>query len=239
MAGKLVERVIMNDKALSLKNIKAIIFDFDYTLADSTEGIFECINYALDSMGLPIACDDDIKKTIGLSLPATFRKLTDGFRPDGAEDFTHHFIKRADEVMADLSYIYDYVPETLKALKTAGFPLGIVSTKYRYRINTILKRESLNNLIDLIVGGEDVANHKPDPEGLNIALDGLKVRPNETVYIGDSPTDAQTAGNAKVPFIAVLSGVTGRDGFCKYTPYQILENVSNLPEYMNDLMRRI
>jgi phosphoglycolate phosphatase len=232
MARALAERVNVNiqpDKLLSMKKIEAIIFDFDYTLADSSEGIFECINYALKSLGLPAATDDEIKKTIGLSLPATFRKLTDGLNRNGAADFMKHFIKRADEVMAELSYIYDYVPDTLATLKAAGFPLGIVSTKFRYRINTILRRESLDGLIDLIVGGEDVKNHKPDPEGLNIALNGLGLEPAKTFYVGDSPTDAQTARAAGAPFIAVLSGVTGRDGFGDYEPIYILNDVGELP----------
>ena len=232
MARALAERVNVNiqpDKSIPLKKIEAIIFDFDYTLADSSEGIFECINYALKSLGLPAASDDEIKKTIGLSLPSTFRKLTDGLNPNGAADFMKHFIKRADEVMAELSYIYDYVPDTLAKLKAAGFPLGIVSTKFRYRINTILRRESLDGLIDLIVGGEDVENHKPDPEGLNIALNGLGLEPTKTFYVGDSPTDAQTASSAGVPFIAVLSGVTGRDGFGDYEPGYTLNNVGELP----------
>ncbi len=217
------------DKSKPMKKAEAIIFDFDYTLADSTEGIYECINYALKCLSLPAVSEYEIKKTIGLSLPETFRKLTNGSNPDGAEDFVRHFIKRADEVMAELSYIYDFVPNTLATLKTTGFPLGIVSTKFRYRINTILRRESLDGLIDLIVGGEDVENHKPDPEGLNIALNGLGVEPAKTFYVGDSPTDAQTARNAGVPFIAVLSGVTGRDGFGAYAPRYTLNDAGELP----------
>lgn len=229
MAGTLAERITMIGKAALMKKIEAIIFDFDYTLADSTGGIFECINYALKNMGLPTATDDEIRKTIGLSLPATFRKLTDGLRPNEAEDFARYFIRRADEVMADLSYIYDYVPDTLAILKEAGFPLGIVSTKFRYRINTILRRESLDKMISLIVGGEDVENHKPDPEGLILALNGLGIESGKAVYVGDSSTDAQTAHNAAVPFIAVLSGVTGRDGFDDYEPCYTLKDVGGLP----------
>jgi phosphoglycolate phosphatase len=217
------------DKLRPMKKAEAIIFDFDYTLADSTEGIFECINYALKSLGLPMASDDEIRGTIGLSLLATFHKLTDGLNPNGAGDFTRHFIKRADEVMAELSYIYDYVPNTLGYLKANGFPLGIVSTKFRYRISTILRRESLDDLIDLIVGGEDVENHKPDPEGLNMALNKLGIEPAKTFYVGDSPTDAQTALNAGVPFIAVLSGVTGREALEAYDPDYILNHVGDLP----------
>ena len=70
---------------------RAVLFDFDLTLADSTRGAIECINYALVKMGLPQAEDQAIKATIGLSLPATLVAVD---RPDGSragEEFHSSF----------------------------------------------------------------------------------------------------------------------------------------------------
>jgi phosphoglycolate phosphatase len=91
-----------------------------------------------------------------------------------------------------------------------------------------LNREGLSNTFDIIVGGEDVAEHKPNPAGLLTALGALKCAPTKALYIGDSLTDAQTAQRAKVDFIAVLSGATLRDAFNGYPVYKFLENVSGL-----------
>ena len=55
--------------------LKAIIFDFDYTLGDSTNGIALSINYALQELGYATSNIDDIKKTIGLSLMDTYLTL--------------------------------------------------------------------------------------------------------------------------------------------------------------------
>jgi len=49
----------------------AVIFDFDYTLADSSQGTTECVNFALRTLNLPIASYEMVCKTIGLSLPET------------------------------------------------------------------------------------------------------------------------------------------------------------------------
>ena len=56
--------------------LKAVIFDFDYTLGDSTNGIALSINYALEQLDYPSRSIDEIKKTIGLSLKETYFKLT-------------------------------------------------------------------------------------------------------------------------------------------------------------------
>jgi phosphoglycolate phosphatase len=120
-------------------------------------------------------------------------------------------------------------------LKGQGFRLGIVSTKFRYRIETILKRDKLIEPFDVIVGGEDVASHKPDPESLLLAMDKIGARLENVVYVGDSVVDAKTAENVGIPFIAVLSGVTPESAFDGYPRMHILESVHDLPTLINHL----
>jgi phosphoglycolate phosphatase len=79
-----------------------------------------------------------------------------------------------------------------------------------------LKREGLLHFLDVIVGGEDVSKHKPDPESLNLAIRKLVLPQEELIYVGDSVTDAKMAKRSGVSFIAVLSGVTPRDAFDAY-----------------------
>jgi phosphoglycolate phosphatase len=106
--------------------------------------------------------------------------------------------------------------------------IGIVSTKFRRRIEEILGREDLLEPFDVIVGGEDVSRHKPDPEGLLAAIERLGGSPSGSLYVGDSVTDAETARRAGVPFAAVLNGVTPREAFKDYPVYKILDNLGEL-----------
>lgn len=138
---------------------KAIVFDFDLTLADSTNGVIECVNFALDGMDLPRADDERIKQTIGLSLKATFENLTGQERSEDTDVFISRYVERADQIMADLTVVYDCVPDTVARLIETGFELGIVSTKFRYRIEDILEREGLSGRFGVIVGGEDVTEY--------------------------------------------------------------------------------
>lgn len=206
---------------------QTVIFDFDYTLADSSRGVIECINFALDELGLPTVSAELARQTIGLSLSETFLKLTG--RQDNSDEFARLFIKRADEIMVDMTILFDSSAGIAKLLKRQGVALGIVSTKFRRRIEAILKRENLLNLFDVIIGGEDVLEYKPDPKGLLKALEKLGSTPSSSLYVGDSVTDAETATRAGVPFVAVLSGVTPKDAFRNCGVYRILERLSELP----------
>ena len=205
-----------------------MIFDFDYTLADSSGGVIECFNYACERLGFPRASEDAIKETIGMSLQDAWGRLAGHEHDDKIDEFAALYKKRADEVVADLTFVYDEVPEILEYLRGKKVSLGIVSTKFRYRIETILKREGLLERFDVIVGGEDVSRLKPDPEGVLAAIGRLNGRKASTLYVGDSVIDAETARRAGVPFVAVLSGVTTREAFSDYKVHAFLKNLSEL-----------
>ena len=81
--------------------LKAIIFDFDYTLGDSTKGIALSINYALEQLHYPTKSIMEIKRTIGLSLKETYYELTSNNNVQEAEQFARLFKEKADQVMVD------------------------------------------------------------------------------------------------------------------------------------------
>jgi phosphoglycolate phosphatase len=207
---------------------QAILFDFDFTLADSSRGVVDCINYALSELCLPAVSYETACRTIGLSLGDTLIQVAGTRYAGRRKEFSQLFVHRADQVMADQTVLFASVPDAVKHLEERGFTLGIVSTKYRYRIEAVLAREGLPASFDVIVGGEDVSNHKPHPESLLLAVGKLDRQRQEVLYVGDSVTDAQAAERAEVPFAAVLSGVTSRDEFQSYPLYGVLENLSQL-----------
>lgn len=78
------------------------------------------------------------------------------------------------------------------ALKDSGARIGIISTKFRYRIKELLNQHFPDDFLDIIIGGEDVKTPKPSPEGLLLAIKQLHATKAETLYIGDSTVDAET-----------------------------------------------
>ena len=210
-------------------NRKAVLFDFDYTLADSSAGVIESFRYALQNLGVEMAAEDAIRRTIGLPLSESFRTLVDVSHWFHTDEFLRLFAVRADQVVADLTVLYEEVPRVVDLLISSEFSLGIVSTKFRRRIDEILHREGLAESFDIVVGGEDVVDHKPHPEGLLLAVQRVGCSPSEVLYVGDSVTDAETARRASVPFVAVLSGVTTVEEFGNFEPEAILNDLGELP----------
>ena len=143
--------------------LKAVLFDFDYTLADSSVGVIDCVRHAQRRMGLDLSGEEEIRRTIGLSVPDIVAALNGEAERPRSEEFGRLFLERADRVMAAGTVVYDAVPGVLEDLHARGVVCGIASTKYRYRIEGILDREGLRHLVGAVVGAEDVTEHKPDP----------------------------------------------------------------------------
>lgn len=211
---------------------QVVIFDFDYTLGDSSKGIELSTNYAIEKLGYEQKSQMEISKTIGLSTKDTFYALTGETDSERAALFAKYFKEKADVIMVDNISLYPATQEVLKKLRSSKMKVGIVTTKFHYRIDQILSRFSMNDAIDLIVGCEDVKVEKPNPEGLLWAIQKFGVDKAEVLYVGDSWVDAQTAQNAGVDFAAVLTGANTREDFGNYPHVCVVEDLSGIYEYI-------
>ncbi len=211
---------------------RAVLFDFDYTLADSSAGIIECTNHALTEMGLPLVGPAAVCKSIGLSLDRMFREFTgsDG-EPEQAATFQRLFVAHADQVMLGHTRLYSGVPALVAELVRRGIRLAVVTTKFAYRITEVLDRDGISGAFVTIVGRESVLKAKPDPQGVRLALATLDCSPDDAIFVGDSLADEGAAAAAGVPFLAVLTGTTPEKAFS--TAQKLLPRVSCLTEWLD------
>ena len=194
---------------------EAVLFDFDYTLGDSTPGIIQSIQYALARLGEPSPPPERIRRTIGLSRADTYLSLTGDTDERRSALFGGYFKEKADQVMVEHTRLYPEALPALASLRAKGFRLGIVTTKYRYRVQAILAREAAEGRVDVVIGAEDVQRQKPDPEGLLLAMAALGAAPRQTLYVGDSLVDAEAAARAGTRFLGVLTGTTTAADFAR------------------------
>lgn len=206
------------------------LFDFDYTLADSSRGIVTCFRNVLNQHGYTDVTDEDIKRTIGKTLEESFSILTGVTNEDQLAGFKSEYRKEADTHMTINTVLFLETKSVLLALKDAGAFIGIISTKYRYRIKEMLDQHFPGSFFNIIVGGEDVQTAKPSPEGLLFAIKQLHVTKTETLYIGDSTVDAATAKAAGVDFAGVTHGVTTAEELSKYPHWKIMNSLEELLE---------
>lgn len=206
------------------------LFDFDYTLADSSRGIVLCFQTVLRRHGYTEVTDEAVKRTIGKTLEESFSILTGITDPARLATLRKEYGAEADVHMNVNTFLFEDALATLQTLKKQGARLGIISTKYRFRIQSFLQDKAPADLLDIIVGGEDVSQPKPHPEGVLYAIRQLNVSPEEVVYVGDSTVDAETAQAAGVAFAGVTNGVTTAEELGRCPHLKIMSALAELAE---------
>ena len=211
-----------------MKRYHTYLFDFDYTLADSSKGIVICFRNVLERHRHTGISDEQIKRTIGKTLVDSFSILT-GIEDEAIlEEYRKEYVKEADRFMTANTRLFPETVSVLQALKEKGANIGIISTKYRYRIMELAKDTVPEGIIELIVGGEDVKTAKPSPEGVFLALENLGTDKDTTLYIGDSIVDAETAQAAGMDFAGVLHGATTAEELEAYPHVAIMKDLTEL-----------
>lgn len=207
---------------------QAVLFDFDYTLADSSRGIVTCFQHVLKRHGYTDVADETIKRTIGKTLEDSFSILTGVTDAEQLEVFRKEYGKEADTHMTVNTFLFPDTLLVLEYLKKSGIKVGIISTKYRFRIMEFAEKYLSPEWLDVIIGGEDVTKHKPDPQGLNIALEKLQLSPSEVLYVGDSVVDAETAVHAGAAFVGVTTGMTTKEELAAFPHVEIMKELKGI-----------
>lgn len=210
------------------KTYKAYLFDFDYTLADSSRGIVMCFRNVLAMHGHDGISDESIKRTIGKTLEESFAILTGIDDKETLAAYRKEYVAQADRLMTANTVLFPETLDVLSRLKERGARIGIISTKYRYRIMELLEKELPEGFLDIMVGGEDVKTPKPSPEGLTFAISHLELEAADVLYCGDSTVDAETARNAGVDFAGVLHGMTTREELEAYPHAGIVTSLDGI-----------
>lgn len=204
------------------------LFDFDYTLADSEQGITRCFHATLRKFGYQDVSDAVIRRTIGLPMEEAIRRIAGIEDPAECERFLMSYREEADEKMTPNTHFYPETLPLLETLRTAGAKTAIISTKTRHRIMEKFLTDDAAHLLDFIIGCEDVKTLKPSPEGILAACRRFGAKKSEVLYTGDNTVDAEAACAAGVDFAAVLTGTTERRMFEALPHVKIMENLGDL-----------
>lgn len=190
-----------------------VFFDFDYTLGDATEAIVAGFRYAFEKMGLPEPEREAVRHTIGMTLEDGYTTLSGDGRPEQRALFRKLYTEKAGPLQVEITKLFPGAAELLAALKEAGIPAGVVSTKRTDTLTAVLEARGVRQYLVSLTGGDKVDRPKPDPQGLLAAIQELGLKPEEVLYCGDTLIDAETAHRAGAHFCAVLNGTTTRQDF--------------------------
>jgi HAD superfamily hydrolase (TIGR01509 family) len=176
--------------------IRAVLFDVDGVLLDTLESNTRAYNHDFIRLGGREITVDEYRKLFHLPARNMFRK----FFPEMSEqEIEEIIISRAERTSQFFKYakLNPGVLDALKALKKS-YVLGVVTSRMTPKI---LDHFAITGFFQVIVCLQDVKNHKPHPEPILLALERLKIRPEEAVYVGDAASDAEAAREAGVKSI--------------------------------------
>lgn len=188
--------------------------------------------FGCEALGRPVPERAAILGLVGRPLGEMYARLLDA---DDAETdrFVAAYRARAAKHMTDETVLFPHTRAVIERLTDSGTRLGIVTTKIRVRVEEVLERHDLCGCFEVVVGGDDVAAHKPNPAGIHRALAVLGGRGRfagaRDVYVGDSVTDAEAASAAGIDFVAVTAGETPAAAFTRFEPLAILPGLEGLP----------
>lgn len=215
-----------------MKN-KYIIFDCDGTLLNTYPLIMESFkrtfkNYLPDYS----LTEDELNSFFGPSLRLTFLRYFDESMVD---DVIKYYRKINRSLMPEWINVFEGIIDLLEYLKQNEYPISILSNKAYDMIMYGLELTNIAHYFDVVIGYEQMPQHKPHPAGIEVIKDFYKTNNNDNIYlIGDTLIDINTAINAKINSVGVTWCITKKEDFIKGNAKYIINKPSELIKILEE-----
>lgn len=207
-----------------MKKDLAVIFDLDGTLLNTDLLIHKTFDHVFEKYKPGyILSEEEHLSFLGPTLKDTFARY---FPESMSDELIEYYRDYNHAHHEDFVTIYPTVKETLETLKTKGYPLAVVTTKYSKAAYLGLDLFDLTQYFDVVLGMDNVNQVKPDPEGILKAMNQTNCK--KALYVGDNTSDILAGKNAGVHTAGV-----------KWTPKGTSEMEKLSPDLMIDEMKDI
>lgn len=181
--------------------VGGVLFDIDGTLTRTNELIFATFNFITTKYCGRTYEPREIIALFGPPEEGALIPIVGEERLDAAMDDLCEFYRAHHHAMASL---HEGMDEVLAYLKTVGVPLGVFTGKGRRTAMITLEALGIAGYFDMIVSGNDVVRHKPDPEGIRKFIDAFSLPPADVLMVGDALGDITASRAAGATPVAVL-----------------------------------
>ena len=211
-----------------MNRYRAVICDLDGTLLDTLDDLADATNYALRVNGCPERTREEVCRFLGNGV----RLLISRAVPEGEQDpkfeavlstFRTYYAANSQHKTAP----YPGILALLADLKAQGVRVAVVSNKFDAAVRDLCAHY-FGELVDVAVGESPEVPKKPAPDTVLRAMSLLGVTPEETVFVGDSDVDVETAKNAGIPCVSVLWGFRDRAFLTAHGATAFAENADEL-----------
>lgn len=180
--------------------VKAVIFDFDMTLADSSYAITNSTNRLAREHGLRNVTREEVLKTIGMPIRDSWLHLWGEFKEEWLTEYRNFFV---EQEYAGIRVFPGTFP-LLEFLRDKGIRLAVASNRQNAR--PVVESQKLDAFFEHIIGIQDVEHPKPAPDILNKSMELLGAGAEEVFYVGDTDLDMMTSVAAGVRGIGLTTG---------------------------------
>lgn len=170
---------------------KALLFDFDGTLADTLPFYIQAYDGALRAIGFTLPEKEIVKLCFGKKEDVVCKALN---VPEKTEHFRTTYFDGVKTKFKDAP-LFDGVLELFTLLKEKDIKIGIITFAYRWYIDQMVAQYELAQYVDMVISTDDVKNPKPDPEAVLSFCTQFDLSPADCIVIGDSKSDI-LMGNA-------------------------------------------
>lgn len=211
---------------------KTVLFDFDGTLVDTSEGILQSLKYAFDTAGKEVPPECVLRKFIGPPLASSFQDLC-GFSDDEAKKMIALFQKDYNSDGLYVSKVYDGMIETLEQLKKDGAGVGIVSLKPKKMLDRLLDHYGIGHLFSYVYG--TVYDGDSDKSiVIKEAADHFGTGTSDTLMVGDRMYDIDGAHKAGFKCAGAVYGCGTKEELIEHNADFLLDSPQDLlPIVMN------
>ena len=207
---------------------RLIIYDLDGTLVDTGEDIARAVNYMLREMHGAMRPAEEIRRFVGRGLHDLIARCLDTEHPAQIARGTQLFEAHYAAHLTDCSQLYPGVLEMLDALKSRA--QAVVTNKPQPFARDLLAALGVAEyFVDIIAGGTTYPK-KPDPAAVRALMHRHRVRPEDTVLIGDSLIDVETGKNAGVSTVMMTHGFTSPDELKSGHPEAVVDGFAEFLE---------
>jgi phosphoglycolate phosphatase len=209
---------------------KLIIFDLDGTLLNTLYDLAHAVNYAFYELGFPIHDIEKYKSFVGNGILKLFeRALPENERNEkNINLIRQRFIPYYEQHNSDFTEPYEGIPELLTGLQAKGLKIAVASNKYHKATEELIGKFFPEINFVAIFGQREGVPVKPNPTIVFDILQKARIPAKETLYVGDSGIDMQTALNAGIIPVGVSWGFRSHDELLKHGAKYILDSPSEL-----------
>lgn len=220
---------------MKFANKEVLIFDLDGTLIDSVPDLALSINQMLEALDKPTYSTEVIRGWVGNGAEVLTKRALSGsidicakLCPSVIEEALSIFLSFYETNVCVDTTVYPHVKASLESMHNDGYRLVIVTNKPEQFVRPILDKLGLDNLFEMIVGGDSLPKRKPDPMQLEYVCNKLSIEASKCIMIGDSKNDIFAATAANMESIGLTYGYNHGEDINSHGASLVLDSFADI-----------